>query len=267
MTKNIKEVLIITFLPIILMMLALYIFRDKLKYTSGENEAGNVVVVGTSADYPPFAFIKDGNVEGFDIDLIKILASKINRRIKIKQIKFPDIISALNSGEVDIVISALSADPERTKNIAFSAPYYTTSFSIITKKEGGIHSFKDLLRNSKIGVQTSSIMEEVVNEFKKDNNASIDISSHTSNSVLIEQLKVGDIDAAIVERAQTPNFIKDEPDLTYLSVPEDTDFIKRQSYVIGFRKDSNLIANINKAIDEMNTSGEMDKLLKKWEIY
>ena len=267
MTKTVRNVFIITFVPIILMMLLMYIFRDKLKDTTGENEAGTVIKVGTSPDYPPFEFIKDGNIEGFDIDLIKILASKVNRRVKIKQIEFSDVVSALDSGKIDIIISAFSADSERAKSMVFSVPYYTTSFSIITKKEGHIHSFEDLLKNSKVGVQIGSIMEKVVNKFNKDNNAFINVFHHTSNSVLIEQLKAGDIDAMIMERAQAPSFIKDEPSLTYLSVPGSTSAIEGQGYVIGFRKDSKIVANVNKAINEMNASGEMDSLLKKWEIY
>ena len=254
MTKSIREVFVIIFAPIILMMLVLYFFR-------GEKD----LEVGINPDHPPFEFIKDDNIEGFDVDLIKRLVCKLDKRAKISKVKFSTFAHVLYSGQVDMAISAFSKDSKKAKDIKlFSVPYYTTSFTVITKKEGNVNSLEDLPENSKIGVQTGSIMEKFINKFNTENQASIDVVSNASNADLIEKLKIGEIDGMIVEKAEVSSLIKNAPEFVHFSVPESTKGYERQGYVIGFRKDSDLIEKINKEIEEMKSSGEMDYLLKKW---
>lgn len=266
-SKTVREVFLITFIPIILMMLGMYIFRDKLQDTTGATGAGGTLIIGTDPSNPPFEFIKDGNVQGFDIDLVEIVADRIYRKVKIKQMKSSELIPALHSGEIDVLISAFSIDPEKSENMIFSVPYYTTSFNIIVRKEGGINSFNDLFENYRIGVQADSIMERFIKKFNKDNNNSIDIMPNASNADLIEKLKIGEIDAMVVERAQVSGFIKDEPNLISISMPETVTMSERQEYVIGFRKDFRFIKRINEKINKMQMDGEMDELLKKWKIH
>lgn len=266
MTKNVRDVFIITFVPIILMMLAIYIFRDKLQDESGEN-MDNTLIVGTTPDYPPFEFIEDSDIKGFDIDLIKIIASKMGKEARIKRIKFSALVSVLNSNEVDMIISAFSATPERAKSLTPSAPYYTTSFSIITKKEKNINSLEDLPKGSRVGVQTDSTMQEFIHKFSINRQTSFNVLYNASNASLIEKLKKGDIDAVIVEKVQAPDFVKNAPELVHFPVSKNIKSNEKQSYVIGLKKGSKVVNKVNKIIDEMNTSGEMDKLLKKWKIY
>ena len=84
------------------------------------NSEGDVLVVGVSPDYPPFEYTEDGKIVGFDIDFMHILGEKMGKKIEIKEMEFSSLIPSLNSGKINLIISSLSKNPEREKNVSFS---------------------------------------------------------------------------------------------------------------------------------------------------
>lgn len=94
------------------------------------------LVVGTSGDYPPFtAKDKNGKAMGLDVDLGTAIASAMGVRAKVVHITFSDLLAALQSGKVDVVISAMTITPQRNLKVAFIGPYFISGQSIITTKE------------------------------------------------------------------------------------------------------------------------------------
>ncbi|MCB2193158.1 MAG: transporter substrate-binding domain-containing protein [Deltaproteobacteria bacterium] len=94
------------------------------------------LVVGTSADYPPFNFkAADGTIMGLDIDLAKILAKAIKVKLKIEVIPFPKLLDALNSGKVDLAIAGMTMSPVRNAKVFFAGPYFITGQGALMKGE------------------------------------------------------------------------------------------------------------------------------------
>ncbi|MEG1701249.1 MAG: transporter substrate-binding domain-containing protein, partial [Alistipes sp.] len=101
------------FLPLLLLETNLY-SQEKL-------------YVGTDAtEFPPFEYIENGEIKGFDIDLIKEIGKLLNKEVILKNIQFDGLIPALQTGKLDIIIAGMTITPEREKNINFSEPYYTS---------------------------------------------------------------------------------------------------------------------------------------------
>ena len=70
--------------------------------------AGNTIIVGTSADYPPYEFTDDsGKFVGFDMDLIRAIGKKIGKKVKIVDMGFDTLIAGLQKEKIDVVIAAL----------------------------------------------------------------------------------------------------------------------------------------------------------------
>ena len=88
-----------------------------------------------------------------------------------------------------------------------------------------------------------------------------------SNFILIEKLKLGEIDALVVEDAQASSFVKNIVGLKFNTI-EDNVYIDEEesSYVIGLKKDSSLTEKVNQAIENLNNNGQIDLLLKKWNL-
>jgi polar amino acid transport system substrate-binding protein len=98
------------------------------------------LVVGTSANLPPMAFkAKDGNPKGFDIDLSRIIAAAMKVRLRVEMMPFDQLIPALESGKIDMILSCMTITPERNLRVVYVGPYFMSGQSILTTKDIAIN--------------------------------------------------------------------------------------------------------------------------------
>jgi polar amino acid transport system substrate-binding protein len=94
------------------------------------------LVVGTSGDYPPFsAKAKDGKLIGFDVDLAGVIAASMGVKLNVVQVPFANLLSSLESGKIDMVISAMTMTPPRNLKFAFVGPYFVSGQALLTTRE------------------------------------------------------------------------------------------------------------------------------------
>ncbi|RME72057.1 MAG: amino acid ABC transporter substrate-binding protein [Chloroflexi bacterium] len=92
-------------------------------YLATIEERGKLIV-GTSADYPPFESVdENGNFVGFDMDLIREIGKKMGLEVEIKDMAFDVLIAAVQEGKIDAAIAAIQYTPERDEAVDFSVPY------------------------------------------------------------------------------------------------------------------------------------------------
>ncbi|MDD3225883.1 MAG: transporter substrate-binding domain-containing protein, partial [Clostridium sp.] len=131
------------------------------------------LVVGTSADYPPFEFHKeiDGKdtIVGFDIKIAEEMAKDMGVELEIKDISFDGLLVAEQANKIDLVLAGINPTDERKQNVDFSDVYYKSDSGFIVRKgeENTIKSLDDL-KGKKIGVQTGSVQETYAQENFKD---------------------------------------------------------------------------------------------------
>jgi len=90
--------------------------------------------VGMSGTQPPFTVkSKDGELIGYEVDLANILATAMGVELKLIEKPFPELLPALEKGEVDVVMSGMTMTPERNLKFAFVGPYIVSGKSILTK--------------------------------------------------------------------------------------------------------------------------------------
>ena len=94
------------------------------------------LVLGTSGNMPPMSQkLEDGKVVGFDVDLARLMASGMGVKLTIKTMPFNELLSALEEGDVDVVISNVTVNPQRNMKVAFVGPYMTSGKCVITREE------------------------------------------------------------------------------------------------------------------------------------
>lgn len=94
------------------------------------------LVLGTSGNMPPMSQkLDDGRVVGFDVDMARLMASGMDVKLNIKTMSFSELLPALQNGDVDVVISNVTMNPERNMNVAFVGPYMTSGKCVIAKEE------------------------------------------------------------------------------------------------------------------------------------
>lgn len=223
------------------------------------NKNANTIIMGCSAEYPPFEFKIGGELMGFDVDLARLICEKLGYTLEIKDMDFNGLIAALNSGRVDFAMSGVTVTEERMKWVDFSQIYYEPKFAIIYRKDNPVEG--KMMNGKKIGVQLGSTMEFYLKE-KTNEIGGIEILSLNRNPELIQELKIGRIDAIIIEQSQAEHLVKANKELNY-SVLNDS---AGEGYAIAFPKGSELKVKFNKALDEIKSDGELESISKKWSL-
>ncbi|KAA0560984.1 transporter substrate-binding domain-containing protein [Bacillus sp. CH30_1T] len=234
---------------------------------AGEENAGTSsveskkLIMGTSADYKPFEYVDTANSDefiGYDIDLAHMLADELGYEIEIKDMEFSGLISALKTGQVDFVLSAMTPTPERQKNVDFSDVYYTAKDMIISTKESGIQSEKDL-DGKTVGVQLGSIQQDAAEELS----TSIPLKVETRDRIpeLIQDLQNERFDAIIIENTVANGYLDKNKELqgNTMDVNEE-----EAGSAVALPKDSELTSEFNDALKKLEENGELDKLAEKW---
>lgn len=97
------------------------------------------LVVGTSS-LPPMAFkAKDGDIKGLDIDLSQLIAAAMNVKLRVEMMPFDQLIPALESGKIDMILSCMTITPERNLRVVYVGPYFMSGQSILTTKDIAIN--------------------------------------------------------------------------------------------------------------------------------
>ncbi len=216
-----------------------------------------VLVMGVTADYPPFAFIKDKKIRGFDIDLANLIAKKLGYSIYMRDMNFDSLIPALQTKRIDFAMSGFSNTAEREKNVDLSISYYVPTYAMVYRKDNQILNIESL-SNKTIGAQLGSTMESYLKD-KKSIIPDLNIISLTRTSNMIQELKLKRVDGVLIEAAQAKIFVNKNPELEYSLFPN-----KDEGYVIAFPKDSKLKEQFDEVIIKLRDSGELDNIKKKW---
>ena len=222
-----------------------------------------VFLVGVNKNSKPFAYINSqGELEGFDVELIKEISKKLfdtDKIIEFISVTPSNRILSLNSKEVDIVISTMTITEERLRIVDFSNPYYMTGQAILVNEDSNIRSGKDL-NGKKVGIVLGTT-------------AATNIRYIASNAIIkgfknyedaFEEFKKGNIDAISTDDVILQGIATKSSKYKILPDRYSTEF-----YGIALRKDEyskNLKLAINDALDIMEKSGKIKELEKKYNV-
>ena len=215
------------------------------------------LIVGLSADYPPFESMEAGTIVGFDIDLIEAIGKHLQLDVEIKDMPFYTIIPSLNSGDINIGISGISKTPERAESIDFSEEYYTTKLTLLKLSNSEFEKIKSGMR---IAAQTGSVMHQWLVS-QKQKGMDIEIIVMDDNLALVEELKNERIDGVLLDNVIAGNIKrKSDAKLSIITLHD----AEVSSFFIGLRKNDPLLTEVNTALDGIKTSGMLDEIKKKW---
>jgi arginine/lysine/histidine transporter system substrate-binding protein len=253
-----KSLILLLTLMLTIGVLAACGTSEKTSKASGDKK---VLVMATSADYAPFEYIeteKSDEIIGFDVDLAKAISSKLGYKLEIKDMEFNGLVQALKSGQADFVLAGMTPTEKRKKNVDFSDIYYTAQHMIVSKQDSGIESLEDL-KGKTVGVQLGSIQEGKAKEINEK--VAINIQDRNRIPELIQELKSGRFDAAIIEDTVAKGYFKNDKELKGFTISDDPE---EAGSAIAFQKNSDLTEKFNKELKKMKENGELDKLVVKW---
>ncbi|WP_032112204.1 transporter substrate-binding domain-containing protein [Candidatus Paracaedibacter symbiosus] len=218
-----------------------------------------VYSVATSADYPPFEFLQDGKIVGFDIDLAQAIADKLGIKIQVNDMSFDGILGSLKSSRTDLAVSALTATPERKEAVDFSEEYYTTARVLVCSDLSPVRNITDLTGMA-LGVQAGSIYEIYANSDLKEKAAGVTIKTLPRVPELVQELKTRRISCILVGQKEAEILMKNNEGLRLVPLGDDDN----AGFAIAMPKGSVLKEKVNQALAELNADGTIEKLKQKW---
>jgi polar amino acid transport system substrate-binding protein len=220
--------------------------------------AAKVYLVGVESAYAPFSSENEKkDVVGFDIDIMKALAQKIGIEVKFVPTPFEGFFNFLAQGDRDLLISAITITDERKQTVDFSAPYFEASQLIaVPANEAKVKKFDDL-KTLKVGVQSATSGDEIVQQLLGKNNPNI--KRLDSTPLALKELEGGGVDAVVADDAVVKNYITNNPG-SKLRTVADAGFPK-EYYGIAVRKgNTELLDKVNKGMAELKADGTFDKI-------
>ncbi len=267
------------FIPLLFTVLALAVFgcvgcSQKGSLSNGQDLLESIkikkqLIAGVKYDAKPFGFLDtDGQVKGFDIDLINELSQRLSKELKLKepiQVHFQQVLSStriigLNMGKLDLVAATMTITPEREKLIDFSDPYYTAHQAVLVSDKSRFKSVRELKKKSilyVIGTTSEQNIRMTLPEAK--------FKGYKNSVEAFSSLKAGRGDAMTSDDTILYGFIGDTCD--YHMLPEE---LSQEPYGLGIRQDLENHSTTafrlltNKILKEMKADGTLDQLTKKW---
>ncbi|MCX7710748.1 MAG: EAL domain-containing protein [Clostridia bacterium] len=209
------------------------------------------------SNYPPFKFIQNGYLTGFDIELSNMIFDNGEYSVKYSHDFWDKVYERLKKGEID-TCGLLSVSEDRKKDILYSDPVLTTHFSLYTRKQHGKISLENLHRY-KIGVVKGYYTEKLLREQLKIDK----YITYQNFDNCILALSDGDVDVVFANQ-EVFNYLLIKKDMSGQIVPQLTElFIVDFAY--GVRKGNEpLVSYINKKIAEVRKSGAYEGVYQKY---
>ncbi|PTY39276.1 transporter substrate-binding domain-containing protein [Brachyspira hampsonii] len=241
---------------IILIILSLSCKRSNENiYFKKAPSANQYINVGIYVYDYPFGYISNGNIGGFDYDLVNEISKISGSNMIFFPMRFEELIPALEAKKIDMIAAGMSVTEERKKYLTFSDKYYTSSQAVLVSIDNeSIQTEEDLI-GKKVGVIRDTVADNMISEKE-----GIEIERFDTGSSIILSLKVGNIDAAIFDKETCNHFLRYDKSIKLVNTIE----YPQEDYAIAFRKEENVFINeVNKAISQIMTNGFYELLIQK----
>jgi len=220
------------------------------------------MTIGIMGTYAPYNYMgKDKEYTGFDVDIAKEIAKRLDVKAKFVAQDFSGLIPGLQKGKFDALVSQVTITDERKKAIDFSEPYITNEVKVIVKENtNNIKSVKDF-KGKTIGVGLGTNDETYLRNDLMPEVGNFKISTYDDVITTLKDLDAGRIDATI-NNVYALKPIIEENGYKIKAVGE---AIKADKAAVAVKKGNpKFVKAINKALEDMKNDGTYKKIFVKW---
>ncbi|WP_441950101.1 amino acid ABC transporter substrate-binding protein [Nocardia sp. 2TAF39] len=216
----------------------------------------NVLKVGTEGTYAPFSFQgSDGKLTGYDVEVIRAVGDKLGKKVEFVQTPWDAIFAGLESKRFELVANQVTVNDERKNKYALSTPYTISAGVIVTRADNNaIATLADL--NGKTCAQSATS-----NWSKVATDAGAKVEAVEGFVQAIQLLKNGRVDATVNDNLAVAEYTKKTGD-TGVKIAGKTGAASQQAFAA--RKDDALIADVDKALDQLRADGTLAKISEKY---
>lgn len=231
------------------------------------------IIVGMECAYAPYNWsqtseneytvkVQDGlYADGYDIQIAKKVADSLGVSLEIKPIEWNGLLSALDSGQIDLIIAGMSPTEERKLSIDFTDTYYDSNLVMVVKKDSAYASATKIsdFSGAKITGQLNTFHYKVIDQIEGVNKQ----TALEDFAALIQALSSGTVDGYVCEKPGAVSAVASHPEFTYVEFSKENGFTcdpAESSISIGVRKNSDLTEKINTILSGISKD-EREKLM------
>ncbi|MFD1334982.1 glutamine ABC transporter substrate-binding protein [Oceanobacillus iheyensis] len=234
----------------------------------GEDESNNEssydleesYTVVSDNSFVPFEFVEDGELTGFDIELIKAIADEAGFEIEggeIQTTNFDGIIPGLQTQQFDIAIAGISITEDRKQVIDYSEPYYESGLKIgVSADNEDINSIEDLE-----GKTVATRMGSTSADFLEENTEDATINQFEQLDQVYLAVENGSADAVVYDAPNVDYYISTTGD----GLKTVGELYQAENYGIAIAKgNEDLVAAVDDALATLKENGTYDEIYNKW---
>lgn len=221
------------------------------------------LIVGIRNDAPPFGFKdKNGFTVGYDADLARLIAKGIlgdEKKVEFVPVTASNRIMKLNSGEVDCLIATMSITTQRQQFLNFSTPYYMAGQAILVRSSSKATSLKDFTGKKLIIVFGSTSEKNL-----RSNVPEVTVIGYKTYNDAYNALKNGKADGIVADDTVLLGFSTNDKSVKLLPKR-----YSKEPYAVVFRKDDasiNFTNKVNYIVENLQSTGRLNRLQEKWKI-
>jgi ABC-type amino acid transport substrate-binding protein len=250
---------------VLLLLLILLTGGCRDEDTSWERiSASGVLRVGLDPTYPPFEVADADGVRGLDVDLAQAIAAELGLTAEFVYFGYDGLYDALLTGQVDVLISALVVAPERTRDFAYSAPYFNAGEILLApEEETAIRGMADLdgrILAIELGARGHVEAMQWTKRLR-----SLTLLPRGSAEAALTAVVNGEADAALVDAVSGRLFLADQPADQPVRLKRLPDPITVEPYAVVVRRDNRLLLErLDAALAALRASGMLNDIIARW---
>lgn len=226
----------------------------------GAGEAGGLNLVSEGSltvcsdiPYPPFEFEENGEYTGFDMDLMKEIASGMDLELAVQDVEFNGLQSGavLAARQCDIGASAVTITEERQANLAFSDPYYDSLQSLLVPTGSDVASIDDLA-GKKVGVQQGTTGETYASE----NAPEAELIQFPSDAEMYAAIQAGNVDALLQDLPVNLGHTEEGE----FTIAEEFKTDEQYGFIMAKEGSDELVAAVNEQLTTLRDSGKYQEI-------
>ena len=214
-----------------------------------------VLRVGLDPTYPPFEVDEGGGLRGLDVDLAEALAAELGLTVAYTYLGYDGLYDGLGTGQVDVLLSALAIQPERTRDFSYSDPYFNAG-QMLLASDPAILSIADLDGRS-MAVELGSEGHVQAIEWSR-RLTSLQIDQFNTPEEALLAAEEGRTAAVLIDAISSGLYLLGhESQLSYRGDP-----IVNEPYALVVRADDELLLEkLNEALARLQASGELERII------
>ena len=205
-------------------------------------------------------FFETGAVIGIDAEIAAAVAEKLGMKLEIKDMAFDSLITAVSTGNVDVVLAGMTVTAEREEAVNFSDSYATGIQVVIVTENSPIASIDDLV-GKRIGVQTGTTGDIYCSDTIENGGFGEDAVARYDNGALaVAALQNSQVDCVVIDNEPAKAFVAANEGLKIL----ETEYVT-EHYAAAFSKENTeLLEKFNTALAELKAEGKIDAIIGKY---